>query len=211
MFCTCFVKTQTFILLRWFNFLFITVDMNCKLIYFVHGVIQYASLHWYSSSLCTNSLYYLLNNSQNISSSLLPISYFCCCKLITSDGELLTNSGISINHCRIWTLVCTKTPCSIYSGSDWLINLNPSNQYIFRNFITCSAHPWLYHAVDFQEFIQIPSEILTAPLLLNCKLPVSVKCIQYMEDKNVETYCSSDKQLFLHSLQNKMNLVRWFV
>jgi len=27
---------------------------------------------------------------------------------ITSEGELLTNTGISINHCLIWTLVCTK-------------------------------------------------------------------------------------------------------
>lgn len=145
-------------------------------IYFVSGVIQCASLHWCSSILCTNSLYYLLHNSQNISSSLLPISLsFSCCQLIiTSEGELLTNSGICTNHCFTWTLVYTKTLRLIFSENDWMINFHPSSS-IFSIFWLLIQHSLgCDYAVDFHELFWIPSEIVTVPLLLNCKLPASV-------------------------------------
>jgi hypothetical protein len=175
--------------------------MNCELIYFVCGVIQYASLHRCSSILCTNSLYVLLDNSQNISSSLLPVSLY-----ITSEGELLTNFGISITHCLIWTFVCTKTPCSLYSGSDGMMNLNQSNQYIFRNLIGCD------YAVDFQELFQIPSEILTAPLLLNCKLCASSLYTICGRQKCWNILFKWQATFSAHQpAEHKMNLVRWFV
>jgi len=144
MYCTCFVKTWTFILLRCFNFLFMTVDMNCELIYFVHSVIQYASLHSCSSILCTISLYYLLEYSQNISFSLLPISYFCCCKLIyhfrrrAFDKPWDQHQSLPYLNFGLY-----QKPCSVYSGTGRMINLNPSKQHIFRTLITCSAQPWL--------------------------------------------------------------------
>ena len=176
--------------------------MNCEPIYFVCGVIQYASLHWCSSILCTSSLYCLLDNSKNISSS-LPISYFCCKLIYHFRRRAFDNSGIRINHCLIWTLVCTKTPCSVYSGSDWKINLNPSNQCIFHNLITCSAHPWLWLCCRCPRIV--PNSVWNSDSSIINELQTPCQChwIQYVEDKNVETYRSSDKQLFLHiSLQN---------
>jgi hypothetical protein len=35
-------------------------------------------------------------------------------------------------------------------------------------------------------------------IIIGLQTPCQCHCIQYMEDKNVETYCSSDKQHFLH-------------
>lgn len=154
MFCTCFVKTRTFILLRCFNSLFLTVDMNCELIYFVRSAIHYASLHWCSSLLCTNFLYCLLDNSQNISFSHLAISYFCCCKLIyhfrRTAFDKLWDQYQSLPYLNFGLY---QTPCSIYSGSDWMINLNPSNQHIFHTFITCSAHSWLWLCCRFPRIV----------------------------------------------------------
>jgi hypothetical protein len=40
-------------------------------------------------------------------------------------------------------------------------------------------------------------------IIIDLQTPCQCNCIQYMEDKNVETYCSIDTQLFLCiSLQN---------
>jgi hypothetical protein len=112
--------------------------MNCELINF-SMVSSNMLFH------CVHQFFVLSVNSQNISSSLLLISYPVIVRLhITSEGELLTNSGIHTNNGLIWTLVCTKIPCSVYSGSDWMINLHPSSQHIFHTLITCSAQPWLW-------------------------------------------------------------------